>query len=91
MRGGHEVQLAILRLLGLFNRPAQAGCLGALRKAPANEGLTEPLVGLDDRQWTAAVVRLEEIGLVRRDGGAGGALALDAHPLVREYFGGRLR
>jgi len=90
-RGDGAVQLAVLRLLGLFNRPAQAGCLGALRAAPVIEGLTEPLVGLDERQWTAAVTRLEEIGLVKRDRGAGGSMALDAHPLVREYFGGRLR
>ena len=55
------------------------------------EGLTEPLVSLDDRQWTAAVARLEEIGLVKRDRASGASIALDAHPLVREYFGGRLR
>ena len=60
-------------------------------EAPAIEGLTEPLVGLDDRQWAAVVARLEEIGLVKRDRSAGGPTALDAHPLVREYSGGRMR
>ena len=35
--------LAMLRLMGLFDRPANAGCLAALWTAPAIEGLTEPL------------------------------------------------
>jgi hypothetical protein len=35
-------QIAILRLLGLFDRPADAGCLTALRQAPSIPGLTEP-------------------------------------------------
>src|SRR5262249_13685589 len=37
-------QLAILRLLGLFDRPADPGCLAALRKPPVIEGLTKELV-----------------------------------------------
>src|SRR5262249_52012881 len=36
-------QLAILRLLGLFDRPADEGCLAALRRPPAIPGLTAPL------------------------------------------------
>jgi hypothetical protein len=35
-------QLAVLRLLGLFDRPADPGCLAALRQPPAISGLTEP-------------------------------------------------
>ena len=80
-------QLAVLRLLGLFDRPASKGCLEALRKEPVIAGLTEPLIGLDPRDWTSVSRRLEEINLltVRTDG------SLDAHPLLREYFGQRLR
>jgi hypothetical protein len=40
--------LAILRCLGLFDRPTEAGSLEALWRAPAIEGLTEPLVGLSE-------------------------------------------
>ncbi|WP_295436085.1 hypothetical protein [uncultured Thiodictyon sp.] len=36
-------ELAALRLLGFFDRPAEAGCLAALRQAPPMAGLTEPL------------------------------------------------
>lgn len=81
-------QLAILRLLGLFDRPADAGCLGALRKAPAIPGLTEPLLNLSEAQWNLTVSRLADCGLVSvgRE-----PSAVDAHPLIREYFGGQLR
>jgi hypothetical protein len=57
-------ELAILRLLGLFDRPADPGCLAALREPPMILGLTEELVNLNDAQWNIAVKRLEEIGLV---------------------------
>ena len=40
--------LAMLRLMGLFDRPANAGCLEALWQTPAIEGLTEPLVALSE-------------------------------------------
>jgi len=57
-------QLAILRLLGLFDRPADPGCLAALRQPPVIDGLTEEVANLSDAQWNIAVKRLEEIGLV---------------------------
>jgi tetratricopeptide (TPR) repeat protein len=80
-------QLAVLRLLGLFDRPASKTSLAALRNAPVIAGLTEPLVGLQPRDLAAVEHRLEEIQLltVQADG------SLDAHPLLREYFGQRLR
>ena len=86
--GGEEGgrQLAVLRLLGLFDRPADAGCLGALRREPAIAGLTEPLVGLDEEDWNLAVSALADCGLVVAQGSS-----LDAHPLIREYFGRELR
>src|SRR5262245_54955126 len=40
---GEGPELAILRLLGLFDRPAEAGALKALRAAPPIPGLTEHL------------------------------------------------
>jgi len=79
--------LAVLRLLGLFDRPASKSCLGALRERPVIAGLTAPLVNLQQRELAAVTHRLEEIQLltVQDDG------SLDAHPLLREYFGQRLR
>jgi len=85
-------QLAVLRIMGLFDRPADAGCLGALRKAPAIPGLTEPLVALSDKDWNVTVNRLAECGLVQLNTYhcplATGSL--DAHPLIREYFAKQL-
>jgi hypothetical protein len=46
--GGDEgrCEVAVLRLMGLFDRPADAGCLAALRREPI-PGLTEPLAVAD--------------------------------------------
>jgi len=63
-RDGRHVELAILRLLGLFDRPATPDCLGALRNAPAIDGLTDSLVTLTDAQWNLAVKRLVQLGFV---------------------------
>jgi hypothetical protein len=82
-----ERQLALLRLLGLFDRPADRGCIAALRRDPVIPGLTDPLVGISDAQWNLAISRLADRKLLsKRDDGA-----LDAHPLVREYFAKQLR
>jgi hypothetical protein len=84
--------LAMLRLMGLFDRPADAGCLGALWKPPAIEGLTEPLVGLDGPARNVVLKRLADAKLITVARDLGGALvAIDAHPLLREYFAKRLR
>lgn len=85
-------QVALLSLLGLFDRPASADCIAALKKAPAIAGLTEALVGMTEVQRNVALTRLEDARLltVNRDA-AGTLLALDAHPLLREYFARQLR
>lgn len=80
--------LALLRLLGLFDRPADAGCLGALRKAPAIPGLTEPLVSLTDAQWNLCLSRLAQCGLISVQSDQS---AIDCHPLIRGYFAKQLR
>ncbi len=79
-------ELAILRLTGLFDRPISRDCLQALRAKPAIRGLTDALVALKDPQWNIALKRLGDVDLltVTPD-------AIDAHPLVREYFAHQLR
>ncbi len=83
-------ELAVLFLMGLFDRPAPAGAIGALLEEPAIDGLTDTLVALPEAQWKTALSHLRELGLLNQpeaeDDGS-----LDAHPLVREYFGVRLR
>lgn len=84
--------LALLRLLGLFDRPADAGCLIALWKAPLIPNLTEPLVAISEAHRNQAFTRLQDAKLVtiKRDG-SGVLLTLDAHPLLRAYFALQLR
>jgi len=81
-------EVAVLRLMGLFDRPAEAGCISALRKEPAIEGLTEPLIGLEDDDWNYTLSNLAECRLITRQAGD---QSVDAHPLVREYSAGQLR
>lgn len=128
---GRHVELAVLRLLGLFDRPATPDCLAALCEKPALPGLTEPLIGLSQHKWNSAVRRLGELDLIetvawspvkvsgygekeaRAEMAAGrqrrttnlgsphpfptphSALpfshSVDAHPLLREYFGAQLQ
>jgi len=81
--------VAILRLMGLFNRPADAGCLAALRAEPPIPSLTEALfVGADgerrDEMWQRAIERLRSARLLADDEGSTGTL--DAHRLIREHF-----
>ncbi|MEA2892851.1 MAG: hypothetical protein QOI05_3644 [Bradyrhizobium sp.] len=87
---GQPVLLAIMHMVGLFDRPASANCLNALRTQPVIEGLNGQIVKLGEGEWQRAVSRLREVRLLAPPDPA--ALdALDAHPLVREWFGERLR
>jgi hypothetical protein len=85
--------LALLKLLGLFDRPATADCLQALWQREAIAGLTEPLIGLSEAQRNLSLKRLEDAKLltVNRAKSSGELIALDAHPLLREYFARRVR
>jgi len=82
-----QPELDILSLLGLFDRPTEPGAVEKMREPPAIPGLTEQLQNLDNAKWKIALSHLRKAGLVttERDG------SLDCHPLVREYFGERLR
>lgn len=85
--------LALLRLLGLFDRPVTADCFDALRQPPGIAGLTDPLRGLSTPLLNKTLSRLESARLltVHREAGTGSLLSLDAHPLLREYFARQLR
>ncbi|NQT36780.1 MAG: hypothetical protein HQ581_04785, partial [Planctomycetes bacterium] len=85
---GPETQ--ILRMLGLFDRPAEAGAVKALRSEPGMEGLTDRIVGLVEREWQNSLIRLRRAGLIAESDPAARGV-IDAHPLVREHFGEKLR
>jgi hypothetical protein len=87
---GEGSELSVLRLLGLFDRPADEKALAALLKAPAILGVTELLVDLDLSEWRTILARLRRARLLAGEDPHNRGL-LDAHPLVREYFGEQLR
>jgi hypothetical protein len=60
---GCAVEPAILRMLGLFDRPATPDCLAALR-TPAIRGLSGVLASVSDDEWNKAVAQLVEMNLV---------------------------
>jgi tetratricopeptide (TPR) repeat protein len=82
---GEGLELAALRLLGLFDRPAAPKAIAALRAKPAIPELTEPLMDLGEEAWQLALSNLRDHGLLLpADPHQPGTL--DAHPLVRVFF-----
>src|SRR5262249_16191308 len=87
---GEGPELAILRMLGLFDRPVEERTLGALLKSPAIPGLTESLTDLRPSEWQTILAKLRRARLLAREDPHNPG-QLDTHPLVREYFGEQLR
>jgi len=81
-----ERDRALLRLVGLFDRPAPKPAIDVLRAPPAIVGLTEPLMGISDRDFKLTVSKLRRARLLE-DADERDPDTLDAHPLIREYFG----
>ena len=88
---GESPEREALRLLGFFDRPADSGCLGALRQAPAVSGLNERLADLPDAEWERVLERLEKLRLIHVFESESGQRFVDAHPLIREHFGELLK
>jgi tetratricopeptide (TPR) repeat protein len=86
---GQPVQHAIMHMVALFDRPASGDCMRALRAKPGIPGLTDPVVDLDEGAWQRAAARLRDVRLLTPADPAAPHV-LDAHPLVREWFGQRL-
>jgi hypothetical protein len=82
---GEGPELAALRLLGLFDRPASPKALAALRAEPVIPRLTDSLSGAIEEDWQLAVSALREHGLLLPADPKQPA-TLDAHPMVRVYF-----
>jgi len=121
--GGDSPEVAALRLLGFFDRAADAELLEVLRKPEGTEydwseaerwwedrelaeqppeslrpearplpdeltHLTAPLADLSPTKWRRLLKSLEKLHLIQQapEGGA-----VEAHPLLREYFAEELR
>ena len=87
---GEGPELSVLRMLGLFDRPADEKVLGALLKPPAIAGLTESLTNLGSSEWRTILARLRRARLLAGEDSHNPG-HLDTHPLVREHFGEQLR
>jgi len=87
---GEGPELSVLRMLGLFDRPADQKALGALLKPPVIHGLTESLAGLSPTDWRTILAKLRRARLLAGEDPHNPG-HLDAHPLIREFFGEQLR
>ena len=87
---GEGLELPVLRMLGLFDRPADEKALQALLNPPAILGLTESLTELRPTEWRTILARLRRARLLAPEDPHNPG-QLDTHPLVREYFGEQLR
>jgi hypothetical protein len=87
---GEGPELAILRMLGLFDRPADEQAFNVLLKSPVIAGLTESLTDLRTTEWQTILAKLRRARLLAREDPCNPG-QLDTHPLVREYFGEQLR
>src|ERR1700745_2943207 len=87
---GEGPELSVLRMLGLFDRPADDKAIGVLLKSPAISGLTESLTDLRPTAWRTILGRLRRARLLAGEDPQNPG-QLDTHPLVREYFGEQLR
>jgi tetratricopeptide (TPR) repeat protein len=87
---GEGPELSVLRMLGLFDRPADEKALGAILKPPAIRGLTESLTDLSQIEWRTLTAKLRRARLLAEEDPHNRG-HLDAHPLVREFFGEQLR
>jgi serine/threonine protein kinase len=87
---GEGPELSVLRMLGLFDRPADEKTLGALLKPPAICGLTESLTDVSQFEWRTILAKLRRARLLAGED-SHNPEHLDTHPLVREYFGEQLQ
>ncbi|MDQ1522232.1 MAG: hypothetical protein QOE47_156, partial [Pyrinomonadaceae bacterium] len=87
---GKGPELSVLRMLGLFNRPADKDAIAALRAAPAIPGLTDTLQSLSEAGWQRVLSKLRRATLLAAPS-PNQPSTLDTHPLVREHFGQQLK
>jgi hypothetical protein len=89
--GESSPEVAVLRLLGFFDRPADEKLVAVLREAeePDLTALTAPLRKLSSTDWRRVLHRLTVLRLI--DVSASPVPPIDSHPLLREYFAEQLR
>jgi tRNA A-37 threonylcarbamoyl transferase component Bud32 len=87
---GEGPEVSVLRILGLFDRPADEKALQSLLNPPVIRGLTESLAKVSPAEWRTILGRLRRARLLSGEDPQNLG-QLDSHPLVREYFREQLR
>jgi transcriptional regulator with XRE-family HTH domain len=80
---------AVMRLMGLFDGPAEAKAIQTLRAGGPIPGLTDRLKRLDESGWAAVLRNVRDLQLLAEENEKR-PLDLDCHPAVRAYFAKRL-
>lgn len=89
-RFGEGAELELLKILGLFDYPAEGGAIAALRAVPQIANLTEHISILSEADWLRLLQKLREKKLIAPQSKYEPEY-LDAHPLLREHFGEKLK
>ena len=87
---GEGPELAVLRMLGLFDRPVSQNVLEALLQSPAIPGVTKFLADLNPSEWRTIVAKLRRAKLLAGEDPYNPG-QLNTHPLIREHFGEQFR
>jgi hypothetical protein len=82
---GEGAEIAVLRVLGAFNRPVHTEEIIALAGGPVLPHLTDSLQSLSIQTWEQTFSRLRRAGLLSAKD-KDRPRELDAHQLVRDYF-----
>ncbi len=85
---GPEVEL--LRILGLFDRPAERAAVDAILEGEPIEGISEQLGKSGADEFAKVLENLRKVRLIARESEHRPDV-IDCHPLVREHFGEKLR
>ena len=89
-RFGEGPKVQLLRIMGLFDRPAEMEAIEAVSSGGAIAGLTDGLAGLTEREMGNVVDELRAYKLLAKKS-EHNPNVVDCHPLIREYFGQKLK
>lgn len=86
---GESPELDILRMMGLFDGPAEGGAIEVLKKGLPIPGVSQQLQELSPDDWQYALTNLRDANLLTRENPQK-PNDLDCHPLIREHFNQKL-
>ena len=83
----YSAELALLRLLGLFDHPIEQSVLEVLQK----EQIPELTAGINPNAWSSTITALRDDHHLLAQANDPQANQLDCHPLIRAYFARQLQ